>query len=92
MTRRGRVVLVGALALLLAGLVALLAPASRAAGPGSGAPTATVVREGDTLWAIAERQLPGRNPIAVVAEIRRLNDLDGYTVYTGQQLLLPAWR
>ncbi|MFB9234457.1 LysM peptidoglycan-binding domain-containing protein [Plantactinospora siamensis] len=92
LTRRGRVVLAVALMLLLAGLVALLAPASRAADPATGAPATTVVRQGDTLWAIAERQLPGRDPIAVVAEIRRLNGLDDYTVYAGQQLVLPAWR
>jgi LysM repeat protein len=78
--------------LLLAALAALaavgVASASRAADPAGPPPTA-VVRPGDTLWSVAERHVPSRDPFGVIAEIRRLNDLDGYTVHPGDQLVLP---
>jgi LysM repeat protein len=78
--------------LLLAGLgLGLAATASRAADPGRAAPTAEV-RPGDSLWSIAERYVPGRDPVAAVEEIRRLNDLTGYTVHAGQRIVLPAHR
>lgn len=89
LTRRGRAVVLVFL-LLVAGLgLALAAPASRAAGPGGDAPTAEV-RPGDTLWSIAERELPGRDPVRAVEEIRRLNRMADYTVHAGQRVLLPG--
>jgi LysM domain-containing protein len=91
LTRRGRgVVLV--LFLLLAGVgLVFAATASRAADPARSAPTAEV-RPGDTLWSIAGRYVPGRDPAAAVDEIRRLNGLTGYTVHAGQHVILPARR
>jgi LysM repeat protein len=77
--------------LLLTGIVIVLAPASRAADPPGPAPVA-VVQPGDTLWSVAERHLPGRDPYAVIGDIRRLNGLDDWTVYPGQRLALPARR
>jgi LysM repeat protein len=77
--------------LLLTGIVVALAPASRAADPPAPTPVA-VVRPGDTLWSVAERHLPGRDPFAVIDEIRRLNGLDDCTVHPGQRLALPAGR
>jgi hypothetical protein len=91
LTRRGRVVLVGLL-LALAGLAGVLvAPASQAADPIGARPT-VVVRSGDTLWSIAARHAPGRDPFATIDEIRRLNDLPDDTIQAGQRLTLPRRR
>ena len=80
------------LLLLVAALLALVAPAVRADEPVPDVAPTAVVRPGDTLWSIAERQLPGHDPFAVIAEIRRLNGLTDYTVYAGQLLVLPLTR
>ncbi|MDG4785793.1 LysM peptidoglycan-binding domain-containing protein [Micromonospora sp. WMMD1102] len=79
------------LLLLVAGLAAVLSPASRAADPARPAETA-VVLPGDTLWSVAERHRPGQRPFAVIDEIRRLNGLEDHTVHAGQRLILPAER
>jgi LysM repeat protein len=71
--------------------LALAAPASDAATPAKPA-TVVVVHPGDSLWSIAARYLPSRDAQGVVEEIRRLNGLDGYTIYAGQQLALPKRR
>ncbi|MEO3742943.1 LysM peptidoglycan-binding domain-containing protein [Plantactinospora sp. B24E8] len=97
LTRRGRAVVTILLLLLVAAAAAVLSPASRASRPGSGvahatAPAAVVVGPGDSLWSLAERHRPDRDPATVVDEIRRLNRMDGYLVYVGQRLLLPADR
>lgn len=101
LTRRGRAVVTILLLLLVAAAAAVLSPASRAADPasrsGSGvaratAPAAVVVGPGDSLWSLAERHRPDRDPATVVDEIRRLNRMDGYLVYVGQHLLLPTDR
>ncbi|MEH1128815.1 LysM peptidoglycan-binding domain-containing protein [Micromonospora sp. CPCC 206061] len=91
LTRRGRLVLFALFLLLSAGVIVLGATASRAADP----PAATVtmvVQEGDTLWSIAGRYFPDRDPVAAVETIRRVNRLDGYDVYAGQELALPHRR
>jgi LysM repeat protein len=91
LTRRGRLVLI-ALALLLAAIAVLLvAPASQAAGP-AGPSTTVVVERGDTLWSIAAKYAPGRDPFATIDEIRRLNGLSDYTIQPGQRLTLPRRR
>jgi LysM repeat protein len=91
LTRRGRAVVL-AFFLLLAGLgLVLAATASRAADPARDAPTAEV-HPGDSLWSIAERYVPGRDPVAAVEEIRRLNGLTDYTVHAGQRVVLPVRR
>jgi Tfp pilus assembly protein FimV len=91
LTRRGRIVIVAFSLLLAAAVAVVLAPASRADAPPATAPTA-VVQPGDTLWSVAERHLPSRDPFAMIEEIRRLNGLDGYTVHAGQRLTLPRRR
>ncbi len=91
LTRRGRVVLVLFLLALAAVGFALASPASDAATPAR--PHATVVvLPGDSLWSIAARYLPSRDAPRTVEEIRRLNGLDGYTIYAGQKLALPGRR
>jgi LysM repeat protein len=90
LTRRGRAVVLG-LFVLLASLASavLFTTASRAEAPPAGpAPTVTV-RAGDTLWDIAARVMPARDGQSAVAELRDLNDLDGYGLQPGQVLILP---
>lgn len=48
-----------------------------------------VVVEGDTLWRIARRVVPDRDPRAVVGDIRMMNRLDGSLIYPGQVLTVP---
>jgi hypothetical protein len=91
LTRRGRVVVMMAFLLLVTVVVAVLAPASRADEPPGAAPTA-VVQPGDTLWSVAARHRPSRDPYQMIDEIRRINGLDGYTVHAGQRLVLPRQR
>ncbi len=52
------------------------------------APVEVVVAPGETLWSIAERVAPGRDPRGVVDQIRRVNDLRGGEVQAGQTLRL----
>ncbi|MGN9914145.1 LysM peptidoglycan-binding domain-containing protein [Phytohabitans sp. LJ34] len=89
LTRRGRVVVFALFLLLAATAVTLAATASRAADP-SGPAVTTVVQQDDTLWSIAERHHLKGDRQAVIEEIRRLNGLDDYTVYVGQELKLPS--
>jgi LysM repeat protein len=88
LTRRGRVVLIGLFLLLVATIAVVLSPAARGADPTGPAPT-VVVQPGDTLWSVAERHRPSRDPYAVIREIRRLNGLSSNIVHVGQELTLP---
>ena len=96
LTRRGRVVIALALAVLatalVAGLVALAPSAGRAAAPPAHIRplVAVVVHPGDTLWSIASRSHPTGSVFAAMDEIKRINHLSDGTVYVGQQLLVPA--
>jgi LysM domain len=90
LTRRGRVVVLMFFVLLasLASAV-LFTTASRADNPPTGPAPTIVVREHDTLWAIATRSATRRDPYVTVAEIQKLNNLHGYIVQPGQTLILP---
>ena len=92
LTRRGRLVL-----LVLA--VGLLLAAISVGRAGSQAATATetgpslqqtTVRQGETLWSVARRIAPANDPREVIAQIRRINDLESSSLRVGQQLLLPV--
>jgi len=48
-----------------------------------------VVREGDTLWSIAERVAPGQDPRPVVDALTSANDVDPGTLVPGQALIVP---
>jgi hypothetical protein len=94
LTRRGR--LVTAAATLLIAVLTLVGVVSRAGSlresapvPAS-APAQVVVAPGETLWSIAERVAPDRDPRTVVAGIQRLNDLSTADVRAGQTLRLRA--
>lgn len=88
LTRRGRAVVFAFFLLLAATVVTLAATASRAADPPTTPPTA-VVQKGDTLWSIVDRHDLRGDRTAAIEEIRRLNALDDYTIYAGQELRLP---
>jgi hypothetical protein len=94
LTRRGR--LVTAAATLLIAVLALVGVVSRAGAlretapvPAS-APAQVVVAPGETLWSIAQRVAPDRDPRTVVAGIQRLNDLPTSDVRAGQTQLLRS--
>lgn len=92
LTTRGRVVVV---ALLLAPLLVVLSLLFRAqvdAISDATAPRAyptVVVQPGDTLWTIANRIAPDRDPRAVIYQIREINGLAGAEIQVGQRLAVP---
>lgn len=91
-TRRGRLVLVGLVALPLLAVVSVGRTGSQAATYVENGPALqqTTVQPGETLWAVAERIAPRNDPRDVVAQLRSLNHLSGSTLQVGQQLLLPS--
>jgi hypothetical protein len=94
LTRRGRLVLATAGAALAAALLVAVGSAvtqhAPAAAAPSRAPGVIVVRPGDTLWSIALRIAPDRDPRRVVADLRRVNALSTADVQIGQHLRLPT--
>jgi len=91
LTRRGRVVVVLFLLGLMVGIAVLLSTASQASAP-AGPDRAVTVHSGDTLWSISVATMPGVQPDAAMAQIRRLNHMSDNTIYVGQQLILPPTR
>ena len=90
LTRRGRIVAVLTLMLLvvLAGFT-LGNGSSVAAGRGAPAQHTVVVRPGETLWSLAARIAPQQDPRLVVADIQTSNALSGAAVQPGQPLVVP---
>ena len=92
LTRRGRLVTAAATvliaALTLVGVVSRAGSLRETAPVPASAPVRVVVAPGETLWSIAERVAPDRDPRPVVAGIQRLNDLPTPDVHAGQTLLL----
>jgi hypothetical protein len=90
LTRRGRAVVL-AFFIVMASLASfiLLATASRAENGSAGPRPTVVVQRDDTLWSIATRTAPRRDPYAAVAEIKKINNIQGYVVHPGQTLELP---
>lgn len=90
LTRRGRLVVLGFFVLMASFASAVLfTTASRASDPGTAPAPTVVVHPHDTLWSIASRTSPRRDPMVTVAEIRRLNGLPGYIIHPGDTLVLP---
>jgi nucleoid-associated protein YgaU len=52
--------------------------------------TSYVVRDGDTLWSIASRLVPGEDPRPVVDAIAAINGVDAGALVPGQTLVIPA--
>lgn len=63
---------------------------SLTAGSGSTAMVDVTVAPGDTLWSIAARAAPDRDPRGVIDEIRQLNDLPGTVLPVGVVLRVPS--
>jgi LysM repeat protein len=86
LTRRGRLVVSVALALLIA-VVGLLVSRDVQAVP----PDRVVeVHRGDTLWSVARQYAPSDDPVDEVERIRRANHLSGYTIQPGDRLRVPV--
>ena len=94
LTRRGRLVTAAATVLIasltVVGVVSRAGALRETAPVPASAPAQVVVAPGETLWSIAERIAPDRDPRTVVADIQRLNRLPTATVRAGQTLLLRS--
>jgi Tfp pilus assembly protein FimV len=85
LTRRGYVALGLVVAAVTAGLL-WLAHASAPAAPPTMDVRVVTVSEGDTLWSIASRIAPQRDPRTVVATLERINHLTSPLLQPGQVL------
>jgi len=87
LTRRGWAVAVLAVGIALAGALWLAhSSAMASSAPHRSPPSTVVVRPDDTLWSIATRIAPDRDPRVVVSELEQRNDLTRPTVHVGQVL------
>jgi len=95
LTRRGRVVVALAAALLVTMVSLLLAGVAQATNDGPSPRAArenlvqVIVRPGQSLWSVAESADPNQDTRAVIQQIIDLNSLNGDTVFAGQQLWVP---
>jgi len=95
LTRRGRVVVATAVALLVTVISLFVAGVAQATNHGPSAHAArqniaqVVVSPGQSLWSVAENADPGQDTRAVIQQIIDLNSLNGDTVFAGQQLWVP---
>jgi LysM domain len=91
LTRRGRVVVAAAAALLVAALSMIAATQAQATSQSAPAQhlVQMVVRPGQSLWAVAESADPGADTRLVIQRIIDLNGLTGDTVQPGQRLWVP---
>jgi Tfp pilus assembly protein FimV len=79
-----------AIALVVAGSLVVVPGLARGDGPDRPAPRITyVVEPGDTLWSIARRVAPGRDPRPVVDGLIEANDVRG-GLQAGQELSIPV--
>lgn len=93
LTRRGRLVALVVVTLLVTLAFSAGRVTSNAATPEAPAAERTVVvAEGETLWSIATDVAPDRDPRETVAAIQAANGLDGGAIHPGQALLVPALR
>ena len=95
LTRRGRIVVAVAAALLVAVISLLAAGVAQATNHGPSSRVArqdlvqVVVRPGQTLWSVAESADPDQDTRVVVRQIVDLNALGSPSVQAGQQLWVP---
>lgn len=92
LTRRGRLVVVALMALLVLGVFAFAGPQSAATGtPGQPVPTRTVeVGPGQTLWGLAAQVAQPGKVREMVHQIEELNALTGPGVSVGQRIAVPV--
>jgi LysM repeat protein len=87
LTRRGWAVAVLAVGIALAGALWLAhSGAVASSAPHRSPPSTVIVGPSDTLWSIATRIAPDRDPRVVVSELEQRNDLTRPTVHVGQVL------
>jgi LysM domain. len=95
LTRRGRVVVATAIALLVTVISLFVAGVAQATNHGPSAHAArqnlsqVVVSPGQSLWSVAESADPSQDTRAVIQQIIDLNSLNGDTVFAGQRLWVP---
>jgi len=94
LTRRGRVVVAVAAALLLAALSLVVAASAQAtnhpvARSAQQNLTQVTVRPGQSLWSVAESADPDADTRVVIQQIVELNGLTGAVVFAGQRLWVP---
>ncbi len=95
LTRRGRIVVAVAAALLVTIISLLAAGVAQATSHGPSPRAArqnlvqVVVRPGQTLWSVAESADPDQDTRVVVQRIVDLNSLSGPSVLAGQSLWVP---
>src|SRR5579863_7525707 len=95
LTRRVRIVVAVAAALVLAALSLVIAGAAQAtnhpvsAGTGQQHLAQVTVHPGQNLWSVAESADPSADTRAVIQQIIELNSLTGNTVFAGQRLWVP---
>ena len=95
LTRRGRIAVTAAAALLVGAVSMTLAGAAQAtgrgdahAGPGAGV-TKVEVRPGQSMWSIAEAYDPDADTRVVIQEMLQLNSLTSDQLQPGQLLWVP---
>jgi LysM domain len=96
LTRRGRVVIAVAAAILVVAVSLIAAGEVQAADRPASPPRVAeqnlahvVVRPGQSLWSVAERADPGADTRQVIQQIVELNGLTGDAVVAGQLLWVP---
>ena len=94
LTRRGRLVVAVAVALLIAVVMLIATGTAQATSspPSPGRPgdlAQVVVGPGQSLWSVAESADPNADTRAVVQQIVELNSLTGSAVLAGQRLWVP---
>ncbi len=93
LTRRGKIVVGIAAALLAAGLSLVIAASAQATSHSPGTArqglARVVVRPGQSLWSVAESADPNADTRSVIQQIIELNGLSADTVLPGQSLWVP---
>jgi LysM domain-containing protein len=93
LTRRGKIVVAVAAALLAGGLSLVIAASAQATSHAPGAAqqglAKVTVRPGQSLWSVAESADPNADTRAVIQQIVELNGLSADTVMPGQSLWVP---
>ncbi len=93
LTRRGKIVVALAAALLAAGLSLVIAVSAQATSHSPGTAqqglARVVVRPGQSLWSVAESADPNADTRSVIQQIIQLNGLSVDTVLPGQSLWVP---
>lgn len=89
-TRRGRFVVAGLVALPVLVMSLLFATPGAQAGAEDGSVELYTVLSGESLWDIAEDISPDQDPRIVIDRLLRANGLSSAGLQPGQQLIIPS--